>query len=94
MQIAKTGIRYDLTVKDVAEEFDYTEAHVRVLAGKKVLPSVKRGREYRFNREQVEQALIQMDNKPKPVTVVERSELDHSGTEEEYEDLDDIIIGV
>jgi excisionase family DNA binding protein len=57
----KTLVKYNLTPKDVAEMYAITEDHVRVLARKKQIPSIKIGRARRFNAEELAEAFQKID---------------------------------
>ena len=83
MQYSRDGLQYDMTVKGVAEEFEYSEEHIRYLVKKKGLPHIKRGREYRFNREKVEEALLSLGREP-----VEDSERRQSEPDIDEYDID------
>lgn len=65
MSYTKNGVEYSSEVKDVAKKYNYTDAHVRELARNKQIPSVKVGRRYWFNMDEVENTLVQ-DNSSTP----------------------------
>lgn len=60
MSIVVNGVEYESEVKDVAKRFGYSEAHVRLLAQRKTIPSLQRGRKYYFNMTQVEDVLLKV----------------------------------
>jgi hypothetical protein len=53
---------YTATVRDIAGHFDYTEAHTRRLAREGKIPSVKRGRAFMFDLNEVEAAIVVPQN--------------------------------
>ena len=52
------GVQYDSRVPEIASAFGYSDDHVRHLARKNKIPSIRRGRSYFFNFEQVQNALL------------------------------------
>lgn len=50
--------QYTLDVAAVAQIFGYNEDYVRRMARNKRLPSIRRGREYRFRRSDVDKVIL------------------------------------
>ena len=57
MHPSEKALKYNLTTKDIAGIFKYSEDYVRDLANAGTIPSVRRVRAYRFNLEEVTKAL-------------------------------------
>lgn len=90
MSHTKNGVEYTAQVKDVANKYGYTDAHVRELARNRAIPSIKVGRRYWFNLDKVESVLVydnttsdEVSNNSEPDQASEA----YSESNQEYEDL-------
>lgn len=90
MKIVRNGVTYDTTTKELAAYLGFSEAHIREKAGNGKIPHMRRGREYRFNKELAESAFIE-DHTNTVETESEQAEYEPNYGNE---DIDDIIIGV
>lgn len=88
MKVIRNGVEYTLRAYDVAILLEYSVSHVLFLARKNKIPSIRRGKIYLFNREQVEQALLTGEPPTQP------AEKQESVDYESEESLDDIIYGI
>lgn len=56
--------QYTMDVAAVAALFGYNEDYVRRMARNKQIPSIRRGREYRFKRSDLERAILNGGSQP------------------------------
>lgn len=95
MNANRSLLEYNLSVKDVHNITKYTEAYIRDLANDGTIPHIRRGREYRFNLEDVQNALLRVPGKPAREISVPSERGETFETQETIsEDIDDIDLGV
>lgn len=94
MENSPSAVQYNLTTRDVADLLGYTQDYIRFLVREKKIPCVKRVREYRFNAEEVQAALLtRPEDQPSITTDSVNSE--RGGFEQpEAGEFDDIDLGI
>lgn len=85
-------VKYSSETSDVAQALDMSEVHVRRLAKSGEIPSIQIGRRYRFNLQEVEQAMVKVNGQS-------AHERDSSSTTPNTEpvggySLDDLLKGI
>lgn len=70
--------KYTMSTQDVADLLGYHVEHVRLLRKQGKLPCIRRGSAFKFNREQVEQAMIE---RLEQISGLEGESGSHAGTD-------------